>query len=38
MSKSHNTPFLGQRFTGRPICVVVRNAVRLIPTHSVVGT
>ncbi len=37
VSKSHNTPFLGQRLTGRPVGVVVENAMRMVPAHSVVG-
>jgi len=37
VSKSHNTPFLGQRLTGRPVGVLVGNAVRMAPAHSVVG-
>ncbi len=32
VSKSHNTPFLGQRLTGRPVGVVVGDAVRMVPS------
>ena len=29
LSRSHNTPFLGQRFTGRPLGIVARGQVRV---------
>jgi dihydroorotase len=31
LSRSHNTPFLGQRFTGRPLGIVANGQVRLHP-------
>ncbi|MBP9176686.1 MAG: dihydroorotase [Flavobacteriales bacterium] len=31
VSKSHNTPFLGQRLTGRALGVVVGEVVRMVP-------
>ncbi len=31
VSRSHNTPFLGQRFTGRPLGIVANNVLRLAP-------
>ncbi|MEZ4738502.1 MAG: dihydroorotase [Flavobacteriales bacterium] len=37
VSKSHNTPFLGQRFTGRPIGIVAGATLRLVPAYGVVG-
>lgn len=36
-NKSLNTPFLGQRLTGRPVGVVMGNAVRMVPAHAAVG-
>lgn len=32
VSKSHNTPFLGQRLTGRALGVVSGNALRMVPS------
>ena len=31
VSKSHNTPFLGQRFTGRPLGILTQGHVVLAP-------
>lgn len=33
-SRSHNTPFLGQRFVGRPLGIVAQGLVRLHPLLS----
>jgi len=33
-SRSHNTPFIGQRFTGRPIGIVARGQLRLAPAFE----
>ena len=35
VSKSHNTPFLGQRLTGRALGIVSGNAVRMVPVMAV---
>lgn len=32
VSKSHNTPFLGQRLTGRPLGIVSGTVVRMVPS------
>ncbi|MBX2973693.1 MAG: amidohydrolase family protein, partial [Flavobacteriales bacterium] len=32
VSKSHNTPFLGQRLTGRALGIVSGSAVQMVPT------
>jgi dihydroorotase len=37
VSKSHNTPFLGQPHTGRPIGIVAGAVLRLVPAYGVVG-
>jgi dihydroorotase len=37
VSRSHNTPFLGQRLTGRPLGIVVGDVVRLVPAVAGVG-
>lgn len=34
VSRSHNTPFLGQRFTGRAVGIVGNGQVRLAPAYS----
>ena len=34
VSKSHNTPFLGQRLTGRPLGIVSGTIVRLVPSFA----
>jgi len=36
VSKSHNTPFLGQRLTGRPLGVVCGKVVRMMARVAVV--
>ncbi|MBP7409136.1 MAG: dihydroorotase [Flavobacteriales bacterium] len=33
-SRSHNTPFLGQRFTGRPVGIVGNGTLRLAPAFA----
>lgn len=33
-SRSHNTPFLGQRFTGRPVGIVGNGTLRLAPGYA----
>ena len=37
VSKSHNTPFLGQPLTGRPIGIVAGEVLRLVPAVAGVG-
>lgn len=34
VSKSHNTPFLGQRLTGRPLGIVSGTIVRMVPSFA----
>jgi dihydroorotase len=34
VSKSHNTPFLGQRLTGRPLGVVSGGVLRMVPASA----
>ena len=34
VSRSHNTPFLGQRFTGRPLGIVANKRLRLAPAMA----
>lgn len=38
LSRSHNTPFLGQRFTGRPLGMVGNGQVRLVPALAAHST
>ncbi len=37
-SKSHNTPFLGQRFTGRAVGIVGNGQVRMAPAFATVAS
>jgi len=34
VSRSHNTPFLGQRFTGRPLGIIVDRTLRCAPSFD----
>jgi dihydroorotase len=36
-SRSHNTPFIGQRFTGRPVGIAARGQLRLAPAFAAVA-
>ncbi len=33
VSTSHNTPFLGQRLTGRPVGIIAKGEFRLVPAY-----
>jgi dihydroorotase len=34
VSRSHNTPFIGQRFTGRPLGIIARGRMRWAPAFA----
>ncbi len=34
VSRSRNTPFIGQRFTGKPLGIIARGQVRMVPAFA----